>query len=484
MSDEASISLAKVLNTGVRKHGKTILTNLSVALKVTKLYDPSHQNVRNALNELLELLQGFLRVQGHVNLTRIDDFLFLNDVRIQVDAGGYEIYCHIVELFKEREIGEISFATGLTATELEKLVLMLNESPPECDQPWDEFCEILSRHTLPNVCFSKHEKRFDHYDEDVQDDRVTIIQTFFKAIATTGKAFKSVESGRRINLKSIKTAVHAMVDLTLNAEHLLLGLTNVRDHGTPGANHAVNVAVLSIATGARLGLSKRILGDLGIAALLHDLGKVGFEDDLRASRLDTLEGDRFEEYFSHVYTGTEHLLRQSMVHQIVKSMNVAFLHHYRYDRTGYPQLMSAKEQNLFTRIVSIADHYDNRLTAGRFGGDPDTPEVVLRDLLGRGGTEFDPLVVKAFVNLMGLYPVGCMVRLDTNEVATVVAPPSHPRYLDRPTVRLVCDELGQSGDSVYNLMDRDAAGNFRRSILKLYQQEEVQLELDEYLAVI
>ncbi len=178
------------------------------------------------------------------------------------------------------------------------------------------------------------------------------------------------------------------------------------------------------------------------------------------------------------------MLRQSLVHQIVKSMNVAFLHHYRYDRTGYPSLMATKEQNLFTRIIAVADFYDNAMTPGRFAATPDTPETILRNLLDKSGTEFDPLVVKAFINLMGLYPVGCMVRLDTEEVATVIAPPTDPSYLDRPTVRLVSDAHGNQANSTLNLLDRFKTGNFKHSILKFYQHEEVNLELEEYLAVI
>ena len=85
-----------------------------------------------------------------------------------------------------------------------------------------------------------------------------------------GKAIENVENKRRINLKSLKTSVQSIVDLTLNSEHLLLALTNVKDYGTLGANHAVNVAILSIAIGAKLGLSKKILGDLGVAGLLQN----------------------------------------------------------------------------------------------------------------------------------------------------------------------------------------------------------------------
>ncbi len=483
-NEKAQVSLANILNTGVRKHGKSILNNLCVAVRLTRLYQSSHQNVREALEEFVELLQGFMRLQGTVNLSLMHEFLFLNDVRIQVDFGGYDTYKFVVDLFKDRDIGDVSFSQGITPSELEQLVNLLNVKLPGRKPAWEEFSALLAKQNLPNIDFSQLEVRHDVF-EDISDDvRKIAIRTFFKAISSAGKAISAAQEGRRINLKSLKIAIQAIVDLTLDDEHLLLALTNVRDFGRLGANHAVNVAVLGVAIGAKLGLSKRILGDLGITGLLHDIGKADAPEELQKTCIADLEGDRFEQYYAHVYEGTETLLRQSLVHQIVKSMNVAFLHHYRYDRTGYPSLMATKEQNLFTRVIAVANHYDNSLTPGRFTAAPGTPETVLRELLDKSGTEFDPLVVKAFVNLMGLYPVGSMVRLDTGEIATVIAPPTNPRFLDRPTVRLVSDKHGKQANATLNLLDRFKTGKFKHSILKFYQHEEVNLELEEYLAVI
>ena len=482
--DKATVSLSKILNTGVRKHGKTILTNLTVALKLSRMYEQAHRNVQEALDELNELLAGFIRLQGSVRLTRISDFLFLNDVRIQVDIGGYDTYRFVVELFECRDIGEVCFSSGVTRSELETFISLLNTNPPDPARAWDGFCEDLTRFTLPHVQFDQHEEHEDVYEDITKDARVLAIHTFFKSIGVVGKALRAASNGQRVNLKSLKTASQAMVDLTLDSQHLLVALTGVKTHGSPGANHAVNVAILSISLGAKLGLSKKLLGDLGIVAFLHDVGKIGLPEDIQKTPRSQLSSQQEETYWNHVYDGSDRLLTQNMVHQIVKSMNVAFLHHYRYDRTGFPRLMATKEQNLFTRIVAVANYYDNATTPGEIDEQSTLPDVLLRDLMDRSGTEFDPLVVKAFVNLVGLYPVGCMVRLDDGSVGTVVAPPSNPRYLDRPSVRLVTDAAGNPSSSSVNLLDKDASGGFRRTILKLYQQEEVELELDEYLAVI
>ena len=122
-----------------------------------------------------------------------------------------------------------------------------------------------------------------------------------------------------------------------------------------------------------------------------------------------------------------------------------------------------------------------RFTAGGRGGEAVLPEAAMSLLLEGSGTEFDPLVVKAFVNLMGLYPVGCMVMLDSGEIATVVVPARDEKNLDRPKVRLVSNGSGAPMDQVVDLLERDLSGGYQRSILKLYQQQEVDLDLEEYL---
>jgi HD-GYP domain-containing protein (c-di-GMP phosphodiesterase class II) len=481
---KSGISLSKVLNDGVRKYGTLILSNLAIAIKVTKLYSFAHQNVSDAIRELLEFLHKFVRMEGSAVLMRNGDFLFLNEVRIRVDLGGLQSFNFIVGLLKERDIGEICFNEGTAPQELQALVDLFNKSPPDEKDRWGSFSKAAGRCRLPTITFTQHVERADMRGELSDDTRVVAIRTYFKAITIMDDVLDCARANRKFSLRRMKLAVHALVDLTLSEVRLLLALVNTKARGAPGSNHAVNVAVLAIALGAKMGLSKRLLGDLGIAALLHDVGKVDLPEPLRAACLERLPPSELETYRSHVASGVERLLTQRAMNSIVKSINVAFLHHYRYDRTGYPKLLATKEQNLFTRIVAVADHYDNATTPQRLAPKAQLPEAVMRDLMDRKGTEFDPLVVKAFVNLMGLYPVGCVVRLDTGEVGTVVEPATTPRFLDRPVVKLVSDAAGNPTEERVDLLERGPGGRFLRSVLKIYQQEEVRLDLEEYLAVI
>ena len=483
MSDSVKRSLSQALNSGVRKYGTAIVSNLAIAIKTTQLYSFAHQNVTDALKELEEYLTSFIRLEGETELSRVEDFLFINEVRIKVDLGGTTVYEFILEILKARDIGSMSFSEGIDTRELARLVDVLTKPIVNAAEPWKSFEQELKKSSLQNVKISRYDIRQHEQEEITDDKRMLAINLFFRAIQQMKETFGAVQHKRRINFKRMKRVIQSMVDMVLEDEPTLLALVNIKNHGSRLANHSVNVAVLSTAVGTKLGFSKKLLGDLGISALLHDLGKVGLPAELVNADVAELSGEKRQKVQDHVYTGVETLLNQRIVDAVVKSMNVAFLHHFRYDNTGFPRTHVVKGQNFYSRIVAVCDFYDNKSASKTQGGSGWEPDRIMKTLMDGGGTEFDPLVVKAFINLMGLYPVGCLVSLDTGEIGSVVAPATNPRYLDRPTVRLFTGADGNTIDETVQLTERDGGG-FKRSILKIYQQEEIELEMEEFLSVI
>ncbi len=479
----AKRSLSQALNSGVRKYGAAIVSNLAIAIKTSQLYSFAHQNVIEALRELEEYLVSFIRLKGEAVISRVEEFLFINEVRIKVDLGGLQTFEFVLDILKARDIGGITFTEGVTNNEISRLIDLLTKPLSNPEEPWKSFEAETNQTSLPNIRFTKYEERNEKVEEISDDKRVLAINLFFRAVQQMQETIEAVEKGRKINFKRLKRTTQGMVDMVLEDEPTLVALTNIKDYGSRLGNHPVNVAILSVALGAKLGFSRKLLGDLGISALLHDLGKVKVPSEVLETSPDALSQDDAQTLRDHVYMGVELLLNQRIVDTVVKSMNVAFLHHFRFDNTGYPRTHVIKGQNFYSRIIAVCDFYDNCGTPPPGGGKPWEPDQIMRTLLDGSGTEFDPLVVKAFVNLMGLYPVGCLVCLDTGELGTVVGLATNPQYLDRPVVRVFADASGNTANETISLMDRDGGG-FRRSILKLYQQEQVELEMEEFLSVI
>jgi HD-GYP domain-containing protein (c-di-GMP phosphodiesterase class II) len=467
----------------VGKYARPILCNWVCSHKTARLHGFGHPGVKAALDELERNVEGFISVAGECRISRAGNRLFFNSLEVKLDAGSQPTSQLIVQLLNERAIGQVALRKGVDREQIESLVKLLARAAPPAESAWSSFEASAAEVRMPSIRFVRSGESAADAPADI-DHRWLVKGIYFKAIACMDVVLREAKAGSPMSLKRLKQAAHELVDGVRDDRDLLLALVPIKGQGEPGSNHAVNVAVLSIALGARLGLSKKLLGDLGLAALLHDIGKAQLPDRLRATSQGDVRIEHRSAYAAHVIEGVKALLRERATESILRSLNVAFFHHYRHDRAGYPKLVSPRTQSLFTRIVAVADAYDNLTTPREGTRDAAEPEVACRTLLNVAGSELDPLIVKAFIHLLGLFPPGCVVRLDTGEVGTVLAPSSNPQLLDRPLVRVFLDAAGDPTDATLNLLDRDENGRFRRTILKTYRQHDVRLELAEYLSVI
>jgi hypothetical protein len=145
-----------------------------------------------------------------------------------------------------------------------------------------------------------------------------------------------------------------------------------------------------------------------------------------------------------------------------------FGHHLNYDLSGYPRLHFTDTLTLFVKILRIADTYD-ALTADRaYRPRSFSPDEALRMMWERVGVEYDPILLKTFINMMGLYPVGTVLKLDSGELGLVVDYPNESERT-RPQVLLLVDDGqgGLKGSEKLNLADRDQkTGSYERQIIK------------------
>jgi hypothetical protein len=162
-------------------------------------------------------------------------------------------------------------------------------------------------------------------------------------------------------------------------------------------------------------------------------------------------------------------------------MLVSFEHHLKLDLSGYPRLSFKKDLNLCSRIVTIADVYDS-MTSGRvYSKTPLTPDEALRTMLEQEGKTFDPVILKVFINMLGIYPAGCVVVLDTGEIGVVMK--AHPTELSRPEVTIIADKNGKK-DQVetvdLNLID-EKTEKYKRTILKTIDPRQYEMDIARYI---
>ena len=219
----------------------------------------------------------------------------------------------------------------------------------------------------------------------------------------------------------------AMLDKLQVDADIGIRLVNVAGADRSSA-HALNVAVISLLIGRTLGLKGDELHDLGVGALLHDVGKVDLAERLRHAD-DGLNWVDMAAYREHVVRGVAHGKRMALS---PGALTVLAEHHEHADGSGFPQQLSADRISLASRIVAIVNRYDN-LCNPPARNPALTPHEAVATLFAQARTRFDATVLGTFIRMTGVYPAGSLVQLTDDRYAMVVginsSRPLKPRVL-------------------------------------------------------
>jgi HD-GYP domain-containing protein (c-di-GMP phosphodiesterase class II) len=281
----------------------------------------------------------------------------------------------------------------------------------------------------------------------------------------------------------VKRAVQSIVDKVLHDETSMLGMTQLRDYDEYTFTHCVNVCILSVVLGQKLGLSKLQLYELGLGALFHDIGKQRIAAEI-VNKPGALTDEEWREMQRHPTEGLLELFSiRGLAEVPYRAMLIAYEHHMKNDLSGYPRNRRPRTPRLFSRIVSMVDGFDAATTRRSYQHQPWPPDEVVREMRDNPNRGFDPLLVKAFTNVTGIFPVGTVAILDTYELAVVVA--RNPLALHQPYVKIISDSLGMmiAEPRTMDLAEEDpATGKARRSIIKTVKPERYGIRVSDYFA--
>jgi HD-GYP domain-containing protein (c-di-GMP phosphodiesterase class II) len=245
----------------------------------------------------------------------------------------------------------------------------------------------------------------------------------------------------------------------------------------------VNVAIYAIALGQRIGIPKKHLSHLGMAGLFHDMGKTRIPKEI-LNKTGKLSPEEWSMMRFHPIIGTELIMKMKEWGELsTRMMNGAFEHHLRYDLTGYPKLTRKRKISLFGRIITIADFYDALVRPRVYNRFPYVSEKILGIMLERSGKDFDPAIVKVFINMIGVFPLGTLVLLNTNEMGIVTQIHEDTELIDRPKVCIIYYREGEyrKGNMVdLREMDEEMK-DFKRSIVKTLDPNEYNINVAEFL---
>ncbi len=469
----------------VQRTARALVVALHSAVRAIRLYPVENQAVQKAISELSLATSRIAQLQDGCELRRVGDYLFVNDTRLRLMLDNYAAVAYVLGLLREAGIGGISVTANTESRDWIVLLAFL-QSPP-LDVPEEERLGHLEvRLAQSNVtCFALSKRADEQGTGDAElDQKERARQTYVRSLDVTREIMTSVRIGRSPGLKRVKRAVQGIVDAILTDVSSMLGLTTLRDFDEYTFVHSVNVCILSVALGRRLGLSKLQLLDLGLAALVHDIGKSRLPLDVLNKR-GRLEDDERLVLQTHTWQGVLALFAlPAGTGRPWRSMITAYEHHMRIDLSGYPKALRARRLSLFSKIIAVADGFDAATTTRVYQESPWSPADVLRGMRDNARLGLDPVIVKAFINLTGIYPVGTLVVLDSFELALVQGASADATALSRPIVRLLSDALGNRLTDVVlcDLTAVDATGQHPRTIIRTEDPERYGIRIGDYFA--
>ncbi len=257
-------------------------------------------------------------------------------------------------------------------------------------------------------------------------------------------------------------AARGMVDSLAQAvaqnRTALMALTALKNYDNYTFTHMVNVSILTMGQARGLGVDGPLLREFGLAALMHDIGKVKTPSEI-LNKPEKLTDKEFEILKRHTVEGAEILRRTPEIPTLAPV--VAFEHHLRADGTGYPISVNRPLLNLGTMLCGIADVYD-AMRSQRIYQEAFPTDRILAVLQRNDGAQFDQHLVRRFAQLVGIYPAGNLVRLDSGEIAVVLKTYAPDPY--RPQVRVIITRDGTRLERPYDVNLWEAAEGQPQSV--------------------
>jgi putative nucleotidyltransferase with HDIG domain len=448
------------------KKSEELIRRLAAALRGTELYSPNHPLVQRGIDAFTTAAGDGLQAAPTIVIGFLGDEVVVDSLKL---PRGTASLVGFARDLREREIEKITLTRGLTRDEVRNLLQVFGDRKSPLPLA-DRLLQKGVRHvTLGKIVV-----------EEVSDDQVGIAaarRVYSTAVETAESLWHAAKAGDQPDPGAAKKIIDGLARLVTQDRTSLMALTALKKYDNYTFTHMVNVSALAMAQARALNIEGTLLREFGFAALMHDIGKVHTPLEV-LNKPDKLTKEEFEIMKRHVVDGA-HILRRTPEMPALAPI-VAFEHHLKQDLSGYPEKIGSRKLNLCTMIVSIADVFDALRSTRPYRKGLATDRI--RNIMGeQGNPAFNQTLLKRFVNLMGLFPVGNLVRLSTDELAVVTA--EHPTDPFRPQVKIITNQKGEFLDDplLANTWERDGRGEHSRAVVEAVDPESVGIDPLKYL---
>ncbi|MBI1795884.1 MAG: HD domain-containing protein [Candidatus Eisenbacteria bacterium] len=460
--------------------GPQLVARLFGLLRATRTYDQTNQTVRDQLREAVTLIEDVMDDQ--VTLVAMGQCFYLNGARVRVEASKIPLFNALSEEFEQRRLGGVRFLEGVRIDELGTFIrLMVDHADAESGARLGETVAGAGVVHIVPITLDELETAQDAHVESGEDagldERSQARRSYRQALQGTKAAILRTARTGRPAIRRAKRVVQPIVDSAMKNDFSIVGMTAIKNHDEYTYAHSVNVSILSIAIGQTLGLPRGALANLGVGALLHDVGKTTIpvevlakpgrlsEEDWALMRRHPLEGAKVVTHMPGLSS------------QMLDVLGVCMYHHARRDGSGYPKI-ARTEPPPMARIAAIADCYDAMTTHRAYRSRPFTGYEALGTLLGEERGRFDSAVLWALVQTVGLYPAGTLMQTETGYL--VLSLNNDRNDLRRPHCRVLAYPDGTHAldgqPVIWEPMPR------HETVARVVSPEEFEVEIDRLLA--
>jgi putative nucleotidyltransferase with HDIG domain len=413
-----------------------MVTLFSGAVKGMAFYPVSHPSIRQPMLELDKILAQAHERAVEVSWGILDGAMYFEG---HLFVNPPTAIVEMTNRMMEKDIGRVTVAAGLTFDELQNFIRLFSAK----GAGFDALVERMRQEGIAHIRLLRlGQENIETPDETLEEGEVEVegegdyLVTYGQALNAIRDICRDIERGRIPSSAPVVRVVDRMVGITMQEPSILVGLTMIKDYDNYTFNHCVNVGILSMALGASLGMDAMSVKSLGIAGELHDIGKTMIPKKIlnKPGKLSSIE---YDEMKRHSELGAKIIREMEGLDPHIAQIVLG--HHLHFNRCGYPAWAQKLPFNQMSDIVAIADTFD-AITTLRVYQHPINPRAALQAMQKLTGTFLDASLLASFIEMMGKYPVGTLVRLDTNEVAVVYRP--NPLDEEAPVVRILIERDG------------------------------------------
>ncbi len=406
-----------------------LLRRFGASLRGIQLYAPSHPIVLRNLEGLAEALRLMHKHDATVVIGILGDEVIVGDMPMTKTSGSMG---ELIRRFGSLGIERVTISRAVTIDELKDFAGKFGQL--EKTFSGDALKEAAAQLESPNIRVGR--VTVDETVPQEATDSATIRKMYAEAVSVASLLWESARTNAGPDPSAAQQMIEGLAQAVVQNRSALMALTALKDYDNYTFTHMVNVSILTMAQARGLGVDGPMLREFGLAALMHDIGKVKTPAEI-LNKPDKLTDEEFTIMKRHVVDGAEMLRATPEIPALAPV--VAFEHHLRLDGTGYPHGVSRPTLNLATMLCGIADVYDAMRSQRKYQ-QAFPSERILAVLQRNDGKQFDQNLIRRFVQLLGIYPVGNLVRLDSGDIAIVMQVHAPDPY--RPKVRVLFTNEG------------------------------------------